>query len=228
MAFKINNRSKCFSEQHYPDLDNMSNFIHVSNDEQKEIIRIYLTEGIPFIFFRNPILYEKIRTFLGQKLEINPKSISITGSGRLGYSLSPLNSKFGKPFEDKKSDLDFFIIDECWFNKLTYDFNVYKDWLNTSPILDEKTLTRYRANRTLIEKNLTYGFIDQDKLPDMTIFNNTKYIYAILRDLLKIMGNSVNCPQPKDASIRVYRDWQSCIDRISLNVKSAVSENTKS
>lgn len=224
MAFNVNNRSLKFAGHLYPDIELMKNILSVSKDEQYEIIRQYFTEGVPSAFSKNPVLYEKIRTFLGGKIGVNAKSISITGSARIGYSLSPIGNKFGRQYDEKKSDLDFFAVDANLFNNVSADFNLFVQWLN-SPTNTNVNMVLLRENERVIAKSILNGFIDQDKIPDLINFPTVKSIYSSLRELLRIMGDTKNCPQPKKTSIRIYKDWNSCIKRITLNITDALEKS---
>ena len=74
------------------------------------LAQLWMTEGIPFAFVECPVLYDSVRLWLGKRLNVHAKEISITGSGRTGESLNP--QRTGKPF-DAKSDLDLFVYRAC-------------------------------------------------------------------------------------------------------------------
>ena len=57
---------------------------------------------------------------LAEGIELDPKQVSIAGSGRLGYSLAP--KKWGEPYRPHASDLDFFAVSERLFEGLCQDF----------------------------------------------------------------------------------------------------------
>jgi len=69
------------------------------------LARLWLSEGIPFAFRKNPALYELIRTWVASRLGIDPKDVTLVGSARLGHSL------FGKPFGSPFSETDDVPID---------------------------------------------------------------------------------------------------------------------
>jgi hypothetical protein len=75
-----------------------------SRRSREEVVRLWLTEGIPFAFRGRPIAYEEVRTWLGARLVVCPKEITIVGSARIGFSLA--GRQFGRPF-NSESDLDF-------------------------------------------------------------------------------------------------------------------------
>src|SRR4029077_7660969 len=79
------------------------------------IARLWMSEGIPFAFLKSPALYEAVRTWVASRLVIEPKEITLTGSARLGQSLTP--ARLGAPFSDK-SDLDFATVSSSLFDRL--------------------------------------------------------------------------------------------------------------
>jgi hypothetical protein len=84
------------------------------NQSKTAIARLWLSEGIPFSFKQNPALYESVRDWLGTRLDVDPKEISLTGSGRIGQSLAP--KKLGANFSED-SDLDFFIVSNTYLRE---------------------------------------------------------------------------------------------------------------
>ena len=220
--FEIHDESSGFANKHYPDLDTLKKITLVSKKEREEIVRLYFTEGIPFAFLNNPVLFEKIREWLGKHIQVNPKSITITGSARIGYTLNPYKTQ-GKKFSNS-SDLDFIIIDEALFNRLENDF------LDFIKILSKSTDAKIAANNTLlenileIERNIPNGFIDHWKIPNRKDLETTNTIYKQLYHLLERMKVTNDSPQPVKATVRIYKDWDSCINRISFNLNSALKD----
>ena len=220
MPFKVNYLSNKFANTFHPDIPTLRGILKVSEVEKTEIVRLYFTEGIPNVFLGNPVLYEKIRSYLGSKLNVSPKDISITGSGRLGFSLSPQAGKFGREFINSVSDLDFFVVNSTLFDRFSQDLSIYAQITNEIP-----RGQFFDSNLSLLQNTSTFGFLDQDKFPDYKIFPAVSEAYSIMRQLLVVMGDTQNCPQPKDASIRVYKDWDSCVNRITFNVVDSLERN---
>lgn len=218
--FEIHENSSYFANKHYPDLETLKKITLVSKKEREEIVRLYFTEGIPYAFLGNPVLYEKIREWLGKHIEINPKTITITGSARIGYTLNP-NKMQGKKFSDS-SDLDFIIVDEILFDKLETDFIKFLESLNMHPdsyLENNETLLN---NILEIERNIPNGFIDHWKIPNKKEFKHTNQLYSILHHLLERLKATKDSPNPSKATVRVYKNWNYCIDRISLNLNWAL------
>ncbi|MBL7911083.1 MAG: hypothetical protein JNJ41_08535 [Bacteroidia bacterium] len=219
--FEINDYSLDFAEKHYPDLATLKKINLVSHRERVDIVRIYFTEGIPFAFIKNPILYEKIRVWLAKHFEVDPKSISITGSARIGYTLNP-NKVQGTAFA-QNSDLDLILVDEKFFNYMVDDYFSFVEQLN-SKLSQNYGRYEHLLNNTLeIERSITrFGFIDQWKIPDWSGLPKVNIAYSHLRHLTERMSVTNNCPRVSKASIRIYKDWESCVNRLSININAAL------
>ena len=81
----------------YPDAKSVVDAASEGGEQARiALARLWLSEGIPFAFRKCPALYEAVRTWLSSRLAVEAKAINLTGSARLGSSLSP--KKLGKPF----------------------------------------------------------------------------------------------------------------------------------
>lgn len=80
----------------------------------ESLVREQLFEGVPFVFRDQPAAYDLLRRHLSRELNVQPLSITIVGSGRLGYSLNP--SHPGQPILET-SDIDILIADEKLFDR---------------------------------------------------------------------------------------------------------------
>lgn len=79
------------------------------------LVREQLFAGVPFVFRERPADYELLRGHLSRELSVPTSSLTIVGSGRLGYSLNP--SHPGQPMLDT-SDIDILVADETLFDRL--------------------------------------------------------------------------------------------------------------
>src|SRR5258706_15741350 len=99
----------------------------LSRDEKLGFLRLWVSDGIPFAFRHVPLLYEAMRSYISRRLLVPPKVITMIGSARVGYSLSPLPD-FGKAFGNH-SNLDLSLVNEDVFQRLEADFHTWKtDW----------------------------------------------------------------------------------------------------
>lgn len=91
------------------------------SDTRYALAGLWLSEGIPYYFKSQPAAYEGMRMWLSRKLHIHAKEITIIGSGRQGFSLSP-DKNLGRPFR-KDSDLDLSVVSSSLFRKTKKVFN---------------------------------------------------------------------------------------------------------
>lgn len=188
--------------------------------EKKDFISIYITEGIPFAFKRNPLIFEDSRVWIARHLGTNPEDITVTGSSRLGFSLNP--RKLGNPYKEN-SDLDFIIISNKIFESYIADFRVYVNDIKT------KIAKRQRINAISLEniENIYYtsknlGFIDQFKIPINKKYLTVYKTYDVFWHLTERMKITPHCPSPYKATARVYKDWESCLNQLTINFNSSL------
>jgi len=206
----------------YPGAEQMKGtFLQASDSEREGILRLWMTEGIPFAFRSNPLAYEKIREFIGNGVNVHPKDVTLVGSARIGYSLK--NKVWGKTFSER-SDLDFTIISNTLFTKLVADF---QQWVGD---IKERRLRPHTPNQlkrwldsiVTVDNNIPKGYIYTKNL-----FSNQKYravsnIYQTLGILQQRLAITPNSQKVSDLSVRVYADWKSCITQLQINFKSAL------
>ncbi|MBI3520156.1 MAG: hypothetical protein HY062_12490 [Bacteroidetes bacterium] len=206
----------------YPDSELLKDFfIKASESERFGIIRLWMTEGIPFAFKENPLLYEEIRSFIAKGINVNTKEVTLVGSGRIGYSLK--KKVWGKKFSSA-SDLDFTVISNDLYSNLVQD---YQKWVNDFrlkkiiPFSPEQTKNWLEAIAT-IDANIPNGFINTKNL-----FSNIKYptvrkcnyTMSLLQGKLQ---TTANAPKISDVSVRVYSNWKSCVTQLQKNFKVAL------
>src|SRR5881296_1585809 len=97
----------------------------VSPGERLALVRLWLTEGIPFVFKDCPALYEAIRGWLAQRIGVHAKHVTMIGSGRIGFSLAP-GSRLGSSF-GPTSDLDFSAVSGSLFTEVADAFARWAD-----------------------------------------------------------------------------------------------------
>lgn len=182
---------------------------------RQAIARQWLSEGIPFAFKKCPAIYESIRSWVGSRLNIDPKELNVTGSARLGQSLAP--HKIGKPFEDG-SDLDIFIISSELFEHLKSDFNQWSYDFESCVI----TASNERERGFWIEnihrgpKNIARGFIDSNIVPNHDKYRYVKNVAQTMYLLKEKLDATSEAPKFCHASVRCYKSWASYVQQISL------------
>jgi hypothetical protein len=121
-----------------------------------EIVEEHMVRGIPFAFQENAEAYNLLLGTLSAELHLNPESITMVGSGRIGFSLSP--DSFGVPFSSE-SDLDMLVVSEELFDKAWFDMLKLG---RKYPGLELKVRRWVDAHRV---NNIYWGFIQPEKLP---------------------------------------------------------------
>jgi len=192
--------------------------------ELREFIRLWLTEGVPYAFSNVPYLYERIRSYLADKLYVFPKNIFIIGSGKIGTSLAPKD--FPRKFNSKESDLDFTITDNKLFDKLCKDFLDWKeDYENEKckPKENQKKYWSYNVKR--VPNNIKRGFIDIHKIPAYKQYE-TRYRFTIIVPvLIKLIEIYTGCQySDRRISFRIYKDWSSFFNQMEFNLKCLIDK----
>ena len=198
----------------YPDPNEWGRFGKLGKRDVYRFTRLWLTEGIPFAFRTNPILYELGRELLARDLNDDPKHFSMTGSGRLGFSLA--EKKFGQPYQPT-SDLDVFVVSSRLFEKLRDDAQLFIDRVRTGlavPHTDgEKKY--WPKNVDELPENIERGFIDSWRVPSLDrypAFQSVSKALTVLAETLSL--NSDNEWNPKRLSLRAYSGWDRAVAQI--------------
>lgn len=191
------------------------------------ISRLWLSEGIPFAFRQLPGLYEIIRDWIAQRLEIHPKELTLIGSARQGSSLAPL-PKTGKPF-GSESDLDWSAISKSLFEKCKTE---YLSWVADYKIniVHPRNPTEKKYwddNLIMCHKALQRGFIDPNKIPTWDRYPVTQLVGNTMWLIKAKCQESEGAPSFKKATIRIYRDWHSFINQLATNLKYTAEKYDK-
>jgi hypothetical protein len=191
------------------------------------LCRLWLSEGVPFMFLQQPMMYEAVRSWLGFRLKIHPKEITLIGSARLGFSLTPSN--LGRSF-GTHSDLDLVAVSEDLFFHLDGEVEKFYSDLESGTISVTDRTKRFwpESAADLIRSKNQRGFIDSWKIPSLDRYPKAKSIANTcwqLTEKLKVSNESYDV---KGASIRVYRDLHSFIRQNWINLKNLSSQKENS
>lgn len=183
----------------------------------------WLSEGIPYAFKDAPLIYESVRSWLSTRLNVEPKSINITGSGRLGQSLSP--KQLGKTF-GTHSDLDFFIVSENLFSRIRDEFNQwYTDYYSgMAKPKNEREAGFWKENTMRGERSIGRGFIDANIIPNLEPYPQARNVSQTMWLLSERLKVTTGAPQVKDMSIRCYKTWDDFITQTFLNVDYSIHQ----
>lgn len=191
----------------------------LGEDEVKSFLRQWIAEGIPFAFRECPLVYEHLRSWMGYRLRVEPRNITIIGSGRLGWSLSS-GQEFGKQFS-QKSDLDFAVISDKLFANVVADFQLWKSKIDRG---EERFVDGHgRKSMDVLPANIAQDFIDAYKmdyhryLQHVVIVTNTEsYGWQKLQ-------STEGAPSVRELSIRVYADFEAFFRQMKLNLDTTLA-----
>jgi hypothetical protein len=186
--------------------------------EKKSILRLWITEGIPFAFRKYPMIYEEIRVWLAESLNINEKEITIIGSARTGYSLSSY-PKYGYQY-NKDSDLDFSIISNDLFDRLSSEFNKWiVDYSNMTVKPRNETEQKYwEKNKQEVPGHIRRGFIDSNKVPYWDSYPTAQKMGQTTYVLKERIKMTKDAPETDKVTIRVYKNWDDFIKQLLINL----------
>jgi hypothetical protein len=220
--FTIKESSKQLVEI-YPPSDKVKDvFSNATENERYGIIRLWITEGIPYAFKENPLLYEEIRTFVAKGVKVHPKEVTLVGSARIGYSLKP--KVWGRNFT-KDSDLDFTIISNELYTRLVKDFQKWVGDIESRRIIPRtpNQLKSWLGSIETLNLNINKGFIYTKNLFPHRSYPTVAQSYSTMNNLKDRLSATPNCPKLSDLSIRIYSSWNTCIRQIQINLKSSLN-----
>jgi len=204
----------------YPPVESVINVAKTDDkDTRCALARLWLSEGIPYCFKSKPGVYESLRVWLSRQLQVQAKEITIIGSGRQGFCLSP-GKIVGKSF-DKRSDLDLTIISAPLFKKIERTFKRWHtDYLaGTVSPRNKRESKLWKANAESVRTGLARGFIDPHKIPTLNRYPAVQAIMDamyVAREKLKVTPGA---PRVTKVSVRVYKDWDSFILQMVTNLE---------
>lgn len=173
----------------YPTKDEFAALL--DSREHREIVDELLIAGLPFAFRDAPDSYDTLLATLGTALGLSNNTMTVIGSGRIGFSLSP--EKFGVPFSPQ-SDLDVVVVsaelfDAAWLDLLRLGRKYFA--------LERKVQSWIETHK---ENNIFWGFILPDRLPGaVTLSLKWFRTFRGLGRNPSLAGRDVNG--------RLYRTW---------------------
>jgi len=192
-----------------------------NEEEIYGICRLWISEGTPFVFSGEPMMYEKVRGWIAKRLSIHPKELTLIGSARMGYSLAPpprLGTAFGS-----HSDLDLVAISQDLFSRFEAEFQRFADDLETGRIIADTPFKEKLWPDIASDLKRTSeqrGFLDTWKIPYMERYPLAKRIGStcwLLREKLCVSQNQYNITK---TSLRVYKDFYSFVRQIRINLSA--------
>lgn len=187
-------------------------------------VRLWLSEGIPFSFQKCPAAFEELRGWLGYRLDVHPKEITLIGSGRIGFSLAK-GDRYGKKFNDK-SDLDFSVISPPLFSLLTQTLCRFADDFESGKVSPStKAEAKYwPENIRVCRRNIVRGFLDSYMIPNRSRYPVAQNLNATMWHLKERVNETLEAPNVSKTTLRVYRSWTSFTDQVSFNLSIALTD----
>ena len=202
----------------YPKVEEIRKVLREGVQEDRILIaRQWLSEGIPYAFKKCPAIYESMRSWLSTRLGVDAKGISLIGSARLGWSLSP-GEKLGKKFHSK-SDLDLFIVSGSLFTAMCDDFNCWRSDFQTNKISPRNNREKYfwGKNEKRGPKIIDRGFMDSKIIPTYGGYDKVR-INKVMSDLKIKINATKHVEDICHASLRCYKSWSSWEDQALINL----------
>ena len=210
----------------YPDIEKLAVFLrnYKNKDaiEIEEFIRLWFTEGVPWVFRNCPWLYERVRTIISKDLSIEFNGIFMIGSGKLRWSLSP--NRFLKEYNFcNPSDLDFTIVNDDLFQRMKIDFEEWKELVEVKKKYELKNKYQ-KDNIDLLPQNIGAGFIDMYKLPvDIKELKTRQLFPNLVVKLVNMFQDYLgyNFPDKKShmkITFRIYQNWDSFLKQNLKNL----------
>lgn len=185
--------------------------------------RLWLSEGIPFAFKTRPGIYEALRIWLARRLDVYAKEITLVGSGRQGFCLSP-GANLCRPFAEH-SDLDLTVVSESLFQRIQAAFVRWEGDYAAGRVTAqcERQRAFWEANRKSVPCGLARGFIDPHKIPTLDRYPEAQMIGQVMYEAHEKLKATRDAPAVRKLSIRVYRDWDSFVRQMAINLESVAA-----
>lgn len=206
----------------YLTAEQLKTFFNKSSESQRAgIIRLWITEGVPYAFKDCPMFYEEVRQFIAYGVNVHPKEVTLVGSSRIGYSMKPY--KWGKPYSET-SDFDFTIISNDLYAKLVTDFQRWVSDITSNNITpkSKEQLANWLSSIETVNRNIPKGYIYTKNLFSHNNYQTVRKCYISMENLKEKILKTPDFPQASDLSIRVYSSWDTCIKQIKFNMKSSI------
>lgn len=178
----------------------------------------YLHTGLPFVFINEPHKYLSFREAVGRIFDVLPQQISVMGSARFGFSLSPKKqTKNGAKTIDENSDLDLVIVSseiyqEVLEDLVSYTYNVTREYekiLNDHKNQDKEISIKTQSMSSLHgrARSLYHGYVRPGDLDYDSELRNR--LYAMQNAAAtQLFGTAPPGPITRIGA-RIFRTWRS-------------------
>lgn len=212
---------------HYPlkAFRSISEGIKPKDDDITAFVRSFILEGVPRAFVRSPIVYDKIRCQISSRLGVLPSHVCLTGSAKLGFSLSP--NHWLRKFNSERSDLDFFIVSESLFLRLSDELRRWEEDYRNGTLKPSSVREReyWDENIKRLAGNVARGFINPDHISTHYPWTRKcRYLCEKLPNYVRALPGDETFKSCKfKTSFRVYSSVEAAIRQIKINIGDAIS-----
>ena len=196
------------------------------SDTHLALARTWISEGIPVAFEECPAVYDSMRGWLADKLNIHAKQIGLTGSARFGSSF--VHVKVGRDF-GPDSDLDFFVVSDTLFGECRADFHTWHEDYRSFKVKPGNSSEGgyWRDNAKRVPQNIRRGFIDVNKIPAHRRYKTAQRTLNTMSQLVRELKKTPKSPSPERASVRCYDGWASLVKQMSLSLQQIREESNR-
>lgn len=171
--------------------------------------------------------FELLRETLARQLGLDPSDVSLVGSSRLGFSLSPRHPL--RPFCPGESDLDLFVVSESLRQRLKAEyFEGEKFWKSGAVSITEGRCKTLQGNTQVVRNSLKRGYIDTNKVPVFApdyVPRKTLDCALILRQIDESLEQLDTVPRlAPTRSVRVYSTWDAAMKQNITNMQRFFAE----
>lgn len=209
----------------YPNPNLWRSYADLSKDDAFRFVRLWVFEGIPFAFSTSPAVYQLAREAFASILGDQARNVSMTGSGRIGFSLA--SHKFGEPFNQDLSDIDLFLVSESCFSDLRKEAELFVARFNAGLALARNPTEKsyWIENSQNLPRTLAKGFVDQKKIPNVRDrYPRTHCCYMACNKFSQTVSILNNLEKSPRVSVRIYKDWQCAEAQIGGSLLRALRE----
>ncbi|WP_415220843.1 hypothetical protein [Pseudophaeobacter arcticus] len=208
----------------YPDPTSWKDQGDFAKKDVFRFTRLWLCEGIPYAFRNNAAAYELARENFGKVLGEHPRNVSMTGSGRLGFSLA--GTKFGAAYNPDKSDVDLFLVSDTWFEKMTEDAELFIARLSRGLAVPRNEFEKkyWPENAQRLKQGIIRGHVNQHYIPNVERYKATRSCYKACRAFQATLGGEEGTAEPKKVSVRIYQNWARAESQIGGSLLFALKQ----
>lgn len=206
---------------HAPEKDWFRSDVSIPKNAAEQFASIYIAEALPVAFTEHLPSYDRARKILANALRVDYRDIQITGSAKLGFSLSP--DKYLKDFDPGSSDIVLFVVNKYSYDAINRDAKNFCDSVASGELTANRDRKQkiWEENVAILRRNAPHSFIDAKYIPSIAKFPEAQKTHEAAYKFIVNLSHFSKVTLAKKCSIRVYANWGAAMRRISYNICSA-------